>query len=307
MTASPRPECVAIRSVPTVRVNLCRSKIWPRHHRPHHVKLNRVTTDAAPRSRHHRPTRFRVATDGVTAGRITNDSFITDGVTTDRRTADRSTTDRLTASTSLATASLATASPRRRLGDGYLDGVATDRDIPDRSNTESGPLTESPRPRHRSSVITSTSTRHHRPRTNRIITLASPRPRHDDRVTPIKPPQTESAPIAGPPKTSLPTTKIRPTSPFLFLTPTASPPTVLVSPRPNQAAPPTASRSTASPPAAFHSIAFAPNAMRQAASLICATMMPPRPRQHERVTSSASPRPCHHRPRNVCRVICNRL
>ena len=92
MTASPRPECVAIRSVPTVRVNLCRSKIWPRHHRPHHVKLNRITTDAAPRSRHHRPTRFRVATDGVTAGRITNDSFITDGVTTASGPVDRVTT-----------------------------------------------------------------------------------------------------------------------------------------------------------------------------------------------------------------------
>ena len=92
MTASPRPECVATRSVPTVRANLCRSKIWPRHHRPHHVKVNRVKTEAAPRSRHHRPTRFRVATDGVTAGRITNDSFITDGVTTASGPVDRVTT-----------------------------------------------------------------------------------------------------------------------------------------------------------------------------------------------------------------------
>ena len=132
-------------------------------------------------------------------------------------------------------------------------------------------------------------------------------PHHHARVTPFKPPQTESAPIAGPPTTSLPTTKIRPTSPFLFMTPTASPPTVLVSPRPNQAAPPTASRSMASLPAAFHSIAFAPNARHLTASLNCATLMPPRPRQHERVTSSASPRPCNHRPRNVCRVICDRL
>ena len=306
MTASPRPECVATRSVPTVRVNLCRSKIWPRPHRPHHVKLNRVTTDAAPRSRHHRPTRFRVATDGVTAGRITNDSFITDGVTTDRRTADRSTTDRLTASTSLATASLATASPRRRLADGYLDGVATDHDIPDRSTTASGPVDRvttpaSPQQRHHFHVNASPPTAHQPHHHARVTPAAPRRPRHPDQAA------ADGVSTAGPPKTSLPTTKIRPTSPFLFLTPTASPPTVLVSPRPNQAAPPTASRSTASPPAAFHSIAFAPNAMRQAASLICATMMPPRPRQHERVTSSASPRPCHHRPRNVCRVICNRL
>ena len=182
MTASPRPECVAIRSVPTVRVNLCRSKIWPRHHRPHHVKLNRVTTDAAPRSRHHRPTRFRVATDGVTAGRITNDSFITDGVTTDRRTADRSTTNRLTASTSLATAS-----PRRRLGDGYLDGVATDRDIPDRSNTESGPVdrvttTASPQQRHHFHVNASPPTAHQPHHHARVTPAAPRRPRHPDQA-----------------------------------------------------------------------------------------------------------------------------
>ena len=192
MTASPRPECVATRSVPAVRVNLCRSKIWPRHHRPHHVKLNRVTTDAAPRSRHHRPTRFRVATDGVTAGRITNDSFITDGVTTDRRTADRSTTDRLTASTSLATASLATASlatasPRRRLGDGYLDGVATDRDIPDRSNTESGPVdrvttTASPQQRHHFHVNASPPTAHQPHHHARVTPAAPRRPRHPDQA-----------------------------------------------------------------------------------------------------------------------------
>ena len=192
MTASPRPECVAIRSVPTVRVNLCRSKIWPRHHRPHHVKLNRVTTDAAPRSRHHRPTRFRVATDGVTAGRITNDSFIPHGVTTDRRTADRSTTDRLTASTSLATASLATASlatasPRRRLADGYLDGVATDRDIPDRSNTESGPVdrvttTASPQQRHHFHVNASPPTAHQPHHHARVTPAAPRRPRHPDQA-----------------------------------------------------------------------------------------------------------------------------
>ena len=182
MTASPRPECVATRSVPTVRANLCRSKIWPRPHRPHHVKLNRVTTDAAPRSRHHRPTRFRVATDGVTAGRITNDSFITDGVTTDRRTADRSTTNRLTASTSLATAS-----PRRRLGDGYLDGVATDRDIPDRSNTESGPVdrvttTASPQQRHHFHVNASPPTAHQPHHHARVTPAAPRRPRHPDQA-----------------------------------------------------------------------------------------------------------------------------
>ena len=187
MTASPRPECVAIRSVPTVRVNLCRSKIWPRHHRPHHVKVNRVKTEAAPRSRHHRPTRFRVATDGVTAGRITNDSFITDGVTTDRRTADRSTTDRLTASTSLATASLATASPRRRLADGYLDGVATDRDIPDRSNTESGPVdrvttTASPQQRHHFHVNAPPPTAHQQHHHARVTPAAPRRPRHPDQA-----------------------------------------------------------------------------------------------------------------------------